>query len=336
MSASPRVRLEPLSERGLDGGGPEWRALTARSSDSHYALTSEWLGAWARTYEPGPLALLRVGDVAIGLLELRRSGRWAFAGGPVTPQRRLLCARGGEDAAWRAVWGWLGQAGRRCAELEAFGLPGGVPVPQWTRLVGEPSYALGLPASFDEYLAARAPGTRKGLKGKLRRLEREGASVAAVDRADTPRALDRFLDLHARRAAAKGEQHPHVDARLARMLAALPEDGEVALRVFELRAGSSVAGISVRLDHGDTGYFYNAGIDPAHGDLSPGVALELASIHDAIDRGLRRFDLGPGEYRYKRDLGGLPAPRFRATVARRSLPGLALRVARTALAARRN
>lgn len=310
--------------------------MAESSSDPHYALTWEWLVAWAKIYDPGPLALLRVGDVALGLLELRRPGRWRFAGGPVTPQRRLLCARGSEEAAWRAVWGWLEQEARGCAELKGFGLPGAVPVPRWARLVCEPAYALPLPDSFDDYLAGRPPGTRKGLKGKLRRLQREGAAVTAVGAPDLRPALDRFVDLHGRRAAAKGERHPHVDTRLARLLGALPEDGAVAPRVFELRAGTSVAGVTVRLDHGGTGYFYNAGIDPAHAALSPGVSLELASIQDAIDRGLRRFDLGPGDYRYKHDLGGAPAPRFRATVARRSASGLALRTARAALAAGRS
>jgi len=37
--------------------------------------------------------------------------------------------------------------------------------------------------------------------------------------------------------------------------------------------------------------------------LSPGILLELASIRDAIERGVVRYDLGPGDYPYKRDLG---------------------------------
>ena len=63
-------------------------------------------------------------------------------------------------------------------------------------------------------------------------------------------------------------------------------------------------GVSVRLDHGTTGYFYNAGFDPAAAAMSPGIVLELVSIRNAIETGLTCFDLGPGDHRYKRDLGG--------------------------------
>ena len=36
----------------------------------------------------------------------------------------------------------------------------------------------------------------------------------------------------------------------------------------------------------------------------PGILLELASIRQAIEEGLDTFDLGPGDYRYKHELGG--------------------------------
>ena len=327
----PRVGLERIAPGEVAGAAHAWRSVAADAVDPHYALTPEWLGAWAVSADPGPLALVRVGDLAVGLLEQRPGGRWIFAGGDASPQRRLLCRRGAEDEAWRALWGWLGDA-RGAGELEAHGVPVGVPVPRRATLTEQPSFAAGLPESFDAFLQARSPGTRKGLKSKLRRLERAGATVAEVPDSGRHAALDRFVALHRRRAASKGEEHPDVDDRLTALLEALPAEGGIALRLFELRADDDVAGVTVRLDHGGTGYFYNAGIDPDRTELSPGVSLELASIRDAIERGLGRFDFGPGDYRYKRDLGGVPESRFRAVVPRRSLRGVGLRLARAGYA----
>jgi CelD/BcsL family acetyltransferase involved in cellulose biosynthesis len=79
--------------------------------------------------------------------------------------------------------------------------------------------------------------------------------------------------------------------------------------------------VTVRLDHGATGFFFNAGMDPDAGQLSPGVNLELASIRDAIERGLQRFDLGPGLYRYKSDLGGVTQARYQLVVVSPALRG---------------
>ena len=332
MSTAPRrVRLEPISAGDLAETAPLWRRLSAGSDDAHYALTAEWLAAWAAATEPRRLALVHVGDDAAGLLQEIPGGRWAFAGGPLTPHRRLLCLRGAEIGAWEDLWRWLGRGTLRWTELEADGLLPGLPVPARAMTIPQASFSTPLPPSFDAYLGARPAGTRRGLKSKLRRLTREEAEVVPVAAGGERAALERFVELHTLRAAAKGERHPHVDERLVALLAALPREGEVALRLLELRAGGEVAGVTVRLDHAGTGYFYNAGIDPARSDLSPGVALELGSIRDAIERGLHDFHFGPGEYRYKRDLGGIEAPRVRAIVHARSARGAAVRLARSGL-----
>ena len=56
--------------------------------------------------------------------------------------------------------------------------------------------------------------------------------------------------------------------------------------------------------------------------------LELGSIEDAIARRMRVFSLGPGEWRYKRDLGGERVEAFRALATSPSPPGRALAAAR--------
>jgi CelD/BcsL family acetyltransferase involved in cellulose biosynthesis len=301
------TEVRALTPDDLRGLADEWGALERRSAPAHYSLAHAWLVAWAQVYAPPRLLLVRItgadgGTRALGLIEASRGGRWRFAGGHVTPQRRLLCDPTEERVAWAAWSEWLARHRRRWAILEAGGVPPAAAQVPGARIEPVSTYALALPETFDAYLAGRS---RRALRQKLNRLERAEAAVREVEPPGHPAALERFIALHARRAADKGEHHPSVDARLCRLLLSLPRaEGAPQLRVFALGVPGGDAGVSVRLDHGRTAYFYNAGFDPAAGELSPGVVLELASIRDAIGRGLVRFDLGPGEYRYKRDLGG--------------------------------
>jgi len=91
--------------------------------------------------------------------------------------------------------------------------------------------------------------------------------------------------------------------------------------------------VTVRLDVGRRSWFYNAGFDPQASRLSPGLVVELASIRDAIERGQQTYDLGPGDYRYKRDLGGQERELLRITATSSSPAG---QMTRAWSAARRN
>lgn len=309
MAGSAVAQLEDLPPSGLEGIRSEWEALRAEDGAGPY-LSLDWLIAWQRAYRRSRLGLLRVHEdgktLALGLVERLRWGRIAFAGQPVTSERRLLCRRGREADAWRALLAM----GRRGA-VEARGLPrelGSLLPPGSSSTVAWPEVRL--PGSFDEYLAQRSSGTRKGLKGKLRRAERDGAVAREVPGSERAGAVRDFVRLHRLRASAKGEEHPHVDDRLAAMLAELDE----ALRVFELNVDGARIAVTIRLDGPQVAHFYNGGNHPDWSRLSPGIVVELASIADAIDRGLVRYDLGPGEFRYKRELGGERAERLNVAI----------------------
>jgi CelD/BcsL family acetyltransferase involved in cellulose biosynthesis len=310
----------------------EWRALERRSLTLPY-LGWDWLAAWVLVYQPKQLAIARVRDeegqaVALGLIERHRLGRWRFVGAPVTPARGLLCDPSLAEAAWAALTRQLSAQRTGCSILEGEGLPQAVaPVLAGAIRPGPAVYALDLPRSFDEYLSQRKPSARKGLKQKLRRLGRVNGSVTQVEDSNRQPALLDFVDLHRARARAKGLHHPGIDERLAALLAAVGNSPVVTLRLFELVVDGVRAGVTVRIDCGSTAYFYNAGIDPSHGWLGPGLLLELGSIADAIERGLARFDLGPGAYRYKTELGGVESARYDLCWTRPSLEARLLRAA---------
>lgn len=336
LAAGPlRASVVTLGRDQVGGLEPEWRALEQRSLGPPY-LTWDWLAAWALVYEPEQLSLARVQDnegrtVALGLIERQRLGRWRFAGAPVTPVRGLLCDREAGDAPWRALSRHLAAEQAGCWLLDGEGLTEEVaPALAGALRPGAPVYGLDLPGSFDDYLAQRTPTARKGLKQKLRRLQRVHGRVQPVDPAARRPALLDFVDLHRARARAKGAHHPGIDRRLAALLQAVADSRVVSLRLFELMVYGSRAGVTVRIDCESTAYFYNAGIDPSRGWMGPGLLLELGSIADAIERGFSRFDLGPGAYRYKSDLGGRPSPRYELSWTRSSLEGRLLRAAGTA------
>ena len=282
----------PLATTDLGRWEPAWRGLEARLPDEAPFLCFDWLAAWARVYAPRRLAVVRAGD-ALGLLELGAGRRWRFAGRPVTSTRGLLGA--GEDE-WAAFGGWLRAHARRWSTLDAEGIPRGALPGAAT----EPSETpvLALPGSFDEYLAGHSRYRRI-----LRRLAREGAVLGEAE--DAPAALADFVRLHQARAAAKGERHPQVDERLARMLGALRSAPSFELRVLELARGGRRLGVWIGLERGSTAWYYNLGIDPDALALAPGIALQLESIRAAIDGGRRVIDLGPGADPYKLELGGV-------------------------------
>lgn len=305
---SPKIEVNPLSAAGFSDMEGAWRELELRCRPAHYSLTHEWLSAWVAVYEPHALLLVGVADaerqLALGLLQCMLGGRWRFAGGAVTPHRRLLCAPEDESSVWTAWGRWLTENRARWSLHEGSGVPTPAGTLPRATLEPVPEYAVQLPDSFEAYLAGRSPGTRRGLRQKLNRLSRFDATVREIEPPEHKPALERFVSLHGARAGDKGERHPHVDERLCRLLLDLPAAGRIRLRLFELSAAGQAIGITVRIDYGSTAHLYNAGFDPSHGHVSPGVVMELASIRDAIERGLTSFDLGPGEYRYKRDLGG--------------------------------
>lgn len=324
----PTTEVQPLSPAAFAALEPAWRELELCSRPPHYSLTHEWLAAWAAVYRPRVLLLVRVREgerlLALGLLEQLSGGRWRFAGGEVTPHRRLLCAPESEAAVWTGWARWLAANPSRWSLLEGRGLPAAANTLSPMTFEPVPEYALALPASFEDYLAERSAGTRRGLSQKLNRLPRFEAEVRELEPAGHAAALERFIAFHGARAREKGERHPAVDEQLSRLLLALPNTGRVRLRLFELTAGRRTIGTTVRLDYGSAAYFYNAGFDPRFGYVSPGVVLELESIRDAIGRGLATFDLGPGEYRYKLDLGGQRRDTHRLVAASSSWRGSVL------------
>ena len=151
---------------------------------------------------------------------------------------------------------------------------------------------------------------RHELRRKLRRAERSGP-VTLRHLPLEPSTVDRFIDLHQARwgaaglfpATADGERSRTLIHRLTELEAAL---GPAAQLLFaEVSVGDRVIAASVAFDDGTTCCFYNAGMDPAARDLSPGVIATAMLIRDRIDAGTRRFDFLRGDEAYKYEWGAV-------------------------------
>jgi len=310
--ANSVVELIPIEAGEFRAWERAWRELEGRLPAAAPFLCFDWLHAWVGVYAPARLAVVRMGDSALGLIEAGAGGRWRFAGAPIASERGLLCAPEERAAAWGGLDGWLEAHPRRWSMLEAACVPaealaGGARSPVAVA-------SIPLPGTFDEYLAGRSSRTRSSYRRALRTAE-QADLLRAVAAHDLDAALADLVDLHARRAASLGERHPAIDDRLARVLR------EVSPVVFEVVDEGRRIGVHVRLDRPGGAWSYTAGIDPEALKLAPGTVLELASIRDAIERGHRLYDLGPGDQPYKASLGAVMEPRADVQAASPSVRG---------------
>ena len=106
--------------------------------------------------------------------------------------------------------------------------------------------------------------------------------------------------------------------------------------MLELAIGERTLGVIAGLEYGDTLYAYNSGVDTTEPGLSPGIVLMLGLFQCAIADGFRRIDLGPGEYRYKHELGGTPVERFQLAASSPTLAATTIRFAAPRAAAARS
>jgi CelD/BcsL family acetyltransferase involved in cellulose biosynthesis len=193
------------------------------------------------------------------------------------------------------------------------------------RIVEDVCPILTLASDWESQLASMSRVARHELRRKLRRAERSGP-VTLRHLPLEPSTVDRFIELHQARwgaaglfpATADGERSRMFIHRLSELEAALGPAAQ--LLIVEVSVGDRVIAASVSFDDGTTCCFYNAGMDPAARDLSPGVISTAMLIRDRIGEGTRRFDFLRGDEAYKYEWGAVDEVIERVIV-RRALTG---------------
>jgi CelD/BcsL family acetyltransferase involved in cellulose biosynthesis len=179
-----------------------------------------------------------------------------------------------------------------------------------SRYPADSCWALDLPASWDNYLAALSKSHRK----QLRRLERVFLDSDRVrwhqvtTPADLEAAWDVLVDLHQRRRRSLGEPgcfasrlfhdfHREVAGRLL-------DRGR--LRMSWLELDGSPAAAEYHVTDGKTTFAYQGGVDPARLPQEPGRLSTILCLRGAITDGQTRFDFLRGDEPYKAHWRAVP------------------------------
>jgi CelD/BcsL family acetyltransferase involved in cellulose biosynthesis len=195
--------------------------------------------------------------------------------------------------------------------------------PDWgARIVQEdvcPVVTLPADGDWEAYLATLDKKARHEIRRKLRRAEAVGP-VRFRELPLEPASVESFIALHQARWGAQGLFAATLDGdRSRRFLHRLTEleaaEGVSAQLVLgEVSVGDRVVVSTAAFDDGTTCFFYNAGMDPAARDLSPGVTGTAAYIRDRMESGRTRFDFLRGDESYKYEWGAVDEPVARIVV----------------------
>ncbi|HEX2810839.1 MAG TPA: GNAT family N-acetyltransferase, partial [Kineosporiaceae bacterium] len=194
---------------------------------------------------------------------------------------------------------------------------------QYTRGLSDQCPRVSLAPTWEETEANLPPATRGKMRRRMRHLtERHGAQLEI---AGGPETLDddlaELMALHQHRWTTAGQTGVFSEERFVNLVqdAARGMAAHHQLTLAFLRVdGRRVAGIC-GFRHRDEFHFYHGGLGDAGeaARYSPGIALHLMAMKALIEDGVRTYDLLRGTEPYKADLGGVPNPTRRVTVAGR-------------------
>jgi len=223
----------------------------------------------------------------------------------VVDLRRLRCGDPAADALAEAI------GGREIAE-------------GWTLDVERedvsPVATLPIGADIEAYLATLGKKERHEIRRKVRRAEGVGP-VRLDDSADPLADLETFIELHQKKWGADGLFPDTLGGAQSRVLFRRlfelhGSDGPLRLSFLSVADRRIAAGI--HFDLGDGYLYYNAGVDPAARDLSPGVLMIYRLVERALAAGVRRLDFLRGNEPYKYEWGAVDEPIQRILVRRRN------------------
>lgn len=157
---------------------------------------------------------------------------------------------------------------------------------------------IGLPATWEDYLATQSSSRRQTIRRKERKLAREFSVVVRDHDAATFEEGWRALNaLHSERWSGVTAFSPDV-AEMHRVFArSLAECGALWLTTMELDGAPAAAWYG--FTEGDTVFFFQSGRSNEHQQHSVGQVLMGMMIRRAIERGFRRFDFLRGDEPYK-------------------------------------
>jgi CelD/BcsL family acetyltransferase involved in cellulose biosynthesis len=183
-----------------------------------------------------------------------------------------------------------------------------------SRQAADDCWALDLPKSWDDYLAAISKSHRKQLRQLERRVLEAGRTAwhRVQTIADFPQAWDVLVELHQRRRRSLGEPgcfasrpfhefHREVACRLL---------SRGQLRMSWLELDGTPAAAEYHFADSYTTYAYQGGVDPERLAEEPGRLSTILCLRAAINEGHRHFDFLRGDEPYKAHWRATPRATF--------------------------
>jgi CelD/BcsL family acetyltransferase involved in cellulose biosynthesis len=194
-------------------------------------------------------------------------------------------------------WDWIQWLGA-CGEFgAAIGRVRGL---RWQALA--PSYVLDLPSTWDELRAGFKRNIRESLRHGYNSLQRDGHAFefrVVSEQSSVRPALDRFFELHTRRASMQGTiVHANRFASpkfrdfiydVCETFAARDE-----LRMFQMEIAGHIVASRIGFVIGDSLYLYYSGFDPDWARYGVMTTTIAEALKYAIAQGLKTVNLSPG------------------------------------------
>jgi hypothetical protein len=180
-----------------------------------------------------------------------------------------------------------------------------------------PTPRIPLGGSFDEYLGRLEKKQRHEIRRKMRRAEESGRGVRwyISDMQDPEAEIDAFLKLMEHdQNKAKFLQEP-MRSQMRSIIHAAHEGGWLWLAFLEIDGQRAAAALN--FDYNNKLWGYNAGVDRAFMDLSPGWVLLAYTLQWCCENGRAEFDFMRGDEEYKYRFGAVNKYVMRVKVTRK-------------------
>jgi len=187
------------------------------------------------------------------------------------------------------------------------------------------TWSFDLPPSWDELVDGHSKNRRKRLRRKTKNYFDSGRAVYRVltEPGQIAEFADQLFRLHRLRWSAATDPGAFGSAEVESFhrdaFAGLLAAESLQLAIVEI--DGQIVAAEYYLKNATTYFGYQAGIDPAAYDVSPGDIAVAMSVRHAIDTGAKRFDFLRGDEDYKTTWGADNHPAYRLRVQRQAVRG---------------
>jgi CelD/BcsL family acetyltransferase involved in cellulose biosynthesis len=300
VSDNPFLRYEYQRAWWEYRGGGEWEnaqliLITAREDDKLIGIAPLFLSEY-----DGQSALLLIGSIEISdYLDLivQAEDHARFVSGLFDFLASTLTDK------WSGVdWYNIPDSSITLTALKAESAKRG-----WTHLeeIYRPTPRIALNGDFDEYLSRVEKKQRHEIRRKMRRAEESGRGVRwfISDMTDVETEIDSFLGLMEHDQGKAGFLHESMRAQMRAVIRAAHENGWLWLAFLEAD-GQRIAA-NLNFDYNNKLWGYNAGVNRAYMDLSPGWVLLSHVLQWACENKRTEFDFMRGDEEYKYRFGAV-------------------------------